>query len=156
MQFSVLFKILKGCGAMKSNRIKVKTCRKCKTPIHENSLQDYCSTCFKIVEEIFDKIREYLREYPGSTAFEIEQRLGIPVHVVNNFVRDGRLVEITNLNLNLQCLRCDGLLLSAHHKYCPGCEEEMMRSFQDAKDSLTKPQDKRLDGGKMRFKTYWD
>ncbi len=139
---------------MKNSTNKIKTCRKCRAPIHENSLHEYCSSCMKIVEDIFEKIRDYLREYPGSTSFEIEQRLGIPLHVVNNFIKDGRLVEITNEFINLQCLRCNCLLLSAHHKYCPTCEEEMVRDLQKAKDSLTtKP--KKDETSKMRFRTYW-
>ncbi|SCY98418.1 hypothetical protein [Alkaliphilus peptidifermentans] len=134
--------------------IKVKTCKKCRTPIHENTIYDYCSSCYRVVEEIFESIREYLREYPNSTAFEIEQRLGIPIHVVNNFVKDGRLIEIANEFLNLECLKCGCLLLSAHHKYCPQCEIKMIREMESAKDDLMGNREVEHKG-KMRFKTYW-
>lgn len=134
---------------------KLRTCRKCRTYLHEGSLYEYCPTCYKKVEEIFEKIREYLREYPGATSFEIEQRLEIPMHVVNSFIKDGRLVEIDNPFLNLECTRCGCLLLSAHHKYCPACELQMIRELQHAKAELdcgTKPQIKEI--GKMRFRDY--
>lgn len=141
---------------MKNNKhsFKVKTCRKCKTVIEESSLHDYCNVCRKKVEEVFEKIRDYLRDYPGATAFEIEQRLGIPIHVVNSFVRDGRLVEIPNEYLNLECQRCGCLLLSAHHKYCPKCEYEMLKDLDKVKDEMQTAKPKET--GKMRFKTYRD
>lgn len=132
----------------------LKTCRRCKTPIHENSLQEYCSRCYKVIEDVFDKIREYLREYPGATAYEMEQRLEIPVHVINNFVKDGRLVEIPNGYLNIQCARCGCLLLSAHHKYCPSCEVDMRRGIQKAKDELSNQVAPTKDSGKMHLNHY--
>ena len=134
---------------------KLRTCRKCKAFVHENSLHDYCPACYKKVEDVFDQIRQYLREYPGATSFEIEQRLGIPMHVVNNFVKDGRLIEIDNPFLNLECVRCGCLLLSAHHKYCPTCELQMLRELQHAKADLevsTAP--KVRETGKMRFREF--
>lgn len=135
-----------------STSIKVRTCRRCKTIIHEKSLHEYCPTCMKHVEEIFDKIREYLREYPGATAYEIEQRLNIPMHIVNRYVKDGRLIEVPNDFLNMDCQRCGALLLSAHHKFCPKCEHEMLKDLEKAKGSMEEPG--AGEKGKMRFRTY--
>lgn len=133
---------------------KLSTCKRCKTPIHENSLREYCNRCYGIIEEVFDKIRNYLREYPGATAYEMEQRLDIPVHVINNFVKDGRLIEIPNEYLNIQCLRCGNLLLSAHHKYCPICEAEMRKDIQKAKEELSAMQTDTKAIGKMHLNHY--
>ncbi|SES71650.1 hypothetical protein SAMN05660297_00366 [Natronincola peptidivorans] len=132
----------------------IRTCKRCKDIIHEKALHNYCPKCYKKIEEVFDRIREYLKEYPGATAYEMEQRLGIPVYVVNNFVRDGRLIELPNEFLNIDCLRCGCLLLSAHHKYCPKCEVQIHKELEKAKESLA-VYDKNQDAlGKMRFRTY--
>lgn len=139
---------------MKGSNIKTRRCRRCRTFIHENSLREYCNRCYKIVEEVFDKIREYLKEYPGATAFEMNQRLGIPTHVINNFVKDGRLIEIPNEFLNIECLRCGNLLLSSYHKYCPICEEEMRRDLLKAKDELSSAQSKSREGSRMHLDYY--
>ncbi|PAB59963.1 hypothetical protein [Anaeromicrobium sediminis] len=118
--------------------ILVRTCKKCKKIIDEKSLYDYCPECFKRIEEIFEKIEAYLKEYPGATAFEIEQETKVPYHVINNFVRDGRLIEIPNEYLNFECKRCGCLLLSAHHKYCPICRKELEKEMELAKMQLYK------------------
>lgn len=131
----------------------IRTCRKCKSPIHENSIHEYCDSCYGKIEEIFEKIREYLREFPGATAHEIYQRVGIPIHVVNNFVKDGRLIEIPNEYLNLECLKCGCLLLSAHHKYCPSCEVKMVRELDSAKDEIQQAMVVKEEG-KMRYRIY--
>ncbi|AOY77039.1 hypothetical protein [Clostridium formicaceticum] len=132
-----------------------RTCRRCKKIINEKSLYDYCAECYKKVEDVFNSIREYLREYPGATAFEMEQRLGIPIHVINNFVRDGRLIEIPNAYLNMECLRCGCLLISAHHKYCPVCEIAIKKELEKAKESLTISMEKsENEGAKMHYKAH--
>lgn len=132
----------------------IRTCRKCKSAIHEKSLHEYCESCYGKIEEIFDKIRGYLVEFPGATAHEIHQRIGIPVHITNNFVKDGRLEEIPNEFLNIECSKCGCLLLSAHHKYCPPCEIIMIRELEDARDSIQKLTIVNKNDGKMRYKTF--
>lgn len=116
--------------------VTVRVCKKCKTIIEEKALYDYCPDCFRKVEEVFEKIGNYLKEYPGATSFEIEQETGIPYHVINNFVREGRLIEIPNEYINIECKGCGCLLLSAHHKYCPSCRERMEQEIALAKVQL--------------------
>ena len=112
--------------------LRIRVCKKCKKPIDERQLYDYCPDCFKKVEEIFEKIAEYLREYPGATAFEIEQELKIPYHVIQNFIKEERLIEIPNEYLNVECLGCGRLLLSAHHRYCPDCRNKLQKEAEAA------------------------
>ena len=119
-----------------SNGILVRTCKKCKKQISDQSIREYCSECFEKVQAVFDKIDAYLKEYPGATAFEIEQETHIPYHVINNFVREGRLIEIPNEYLNMECKRCGCLLLSAHYEYCPGCREKIKKEMEWAKTQL--------------------
>ncbi|TCO74835.1 hypothetical protein [Marinisporobacter balticus] len=121
---------------VKNKGLLARTCKKCKKIIDEKSLYDYCPECFKKIEEVFEKIESYLKEYPGATAFEIEQETGVPYHIINNFVRDGRLIEMPNEYLNFECKRCGCLLLSAHHKYCPTCREELEKEMELAKIQL--------------------
>lgn len=139
----------------KQSTLNVKTCRRCKKIIDSHSIHVYCTECSKTIEKIFDRIREYLNEYPGATAFEIEQRLNIPIHVVNNFVKDGRLIEVPNEFLNVECQRCGTLLLSSHHKFCPQCEYQMLKDLEKAKSDIENAPTIK-EQGKMRFRTYWE
>ncbi len=116
--------------------IRVRMCTKCKKPIDEKSFYDYCPDCFKKVEDSFKEIEDYLKKYPGATAFEIENETEVPYHVIQNFVREGRLIEIPNEYLNVECAGCGCLLLSAHHKYCPECRNKLKKEMNIAKADL--------------------
>ncbi|AOT72200.1 zinc ribbon domain-containing protein [Geosporobacter ferrireducens] len=118
--------------------ITIRTCRKCREAIPENALYDYCPKCFKRIDEVFTKIRDYLAQYPGATSFEMEQELGIPHHIISNFVREGRLVEIPNDYVHIECKGCGCLLLSAHHKFCPSCRSKLEAEIESAKNQLKK------------------
>ena len=122
-----------------STRLKMRLCRRCKTPIDERVLHDYCPDCFKRVEKIFEKIENYLKKYPGATAFEIEQETQVPYSIIQGFIKEGRLLEIPNEYLNVDCLGCGCLLLSAHHRYCPDCREILKKEVEAAgRDLKTK------------------
>ncbi|MEW9121824.1 MAG: hypothetical protein AB2421_03855 [Thermotaleaceae bacterium] len=120
----------------KHSLTQVRTCKKCKKTISDKSLYDYCPTCFQRIEDVFNRIRDYLEAFPGATAFEMEQELNIPYHVINNFVRDGRLIEIPNDYIHIQCKGCGCLLLSAHYKYCPTCRKKLEEEIEKAKTQL--------------------
>ena len=130
--------------------ITIRTCKKCKDTIAEKSLYDYCPKCFKKIDEVFTKIKDYLAEYPGATSFEMEQELGIPYHIINNFVREGRLVEIPNDYIHIECKGCGCLLLSAHHKYCPACRNKLEIEIEKAKNQFKKVES--ADKAKMHFR----
>lgn len=121
-------------NASKANykELRIRVCKRCKKPIDERQLYDYCPDCFKKIEEVFERIAEYLKEYPGATAFEIEQELKIPYHVIQNFIKEERLIEIPNEYLNVACLGCGRLLLSAHHRYCPECRSKLQKEAEAA------------------------
>ncbi|EOC99477.1 hypothetical protein [Caldisalinibacter kiritimatiensis] len=124
---------------MKSNSkigVYTKKCIRCKKSIDANSIRPYCDDCYKIIEDTFETIRKYLKEFPGATAFEIEMETGIPYHVTKRFVREGRLVEIPNEYVNIECKRCGCLLLSAHYKYCPECRNELKKNLNKAKTEI--------------------
>ncbi|MFZ5967888.1 MAG: hypothetical protein ACOYVK_12040 [Bacillota bacterium] len=128
----------------------VRACRRCKGAVELSSLYDYCPDCLRIVEDVFTRIKDYLHEYPGATAFEIELETGIPYHVINTFVREGRLVEIENIEfVNIECKGCGRLLLSVHHTYCPDCRKRMQEEMENIKNEF---QRNSSDKAKMHLK----
>lgn len=116
----------------------MKHCLKCNKLIHDDLIRDYCPVCFEIYEKIFDKIRNYLQEYPNATAFEVSEYTGVDHKVIKGFVREGRLIEKETEHLNISCKRCGCLILSRYHKYCPKCQSLMMNELNDAKGYFTK------------------
>jgi len=111
----------------------MKECLKCGKLILDNNIRDYCDVCYEVYEKIFDKIREYLRENPLATAFEVSEYTGVDHKIIKGFVKEGRLIEIDTESVNVACKRCGALILSKHHEYCPNCEKTLFKELNGLK-----------------------
>ncbi|RKD25401.1 hypothetical protein SAMN02745883_02323 [Caminicella sporogenes DSM 14501] len=111
----------------------MKQCLKCGKLIPDNSIRDYCDICYEVYEKLFDKIRDYLEEFPNATAFEVSEYTGIDLKIIKGFVNEGRLIEIENESVNVTCKRCGALILSKYHEYCPKCEKALLKELNSIK-----------------------
>lgn len=53
-----------------------------------------CDACKHIDDELFDKIEQYLMQYPNSNAIQIAEGLGIQAAEVLGFIDEGRLTIV--------------------------------------------------------------
>ncbi|WIF95555.1 hypothetical protein [Caminicella sporogenes] len=111
----------------------MKQCLKCGKLIPDNSIRDYCDICYEVYEKLFDKIRDYLEEFPNATAFEVSEYTGIDLKIIKGFVNEGRLIEIENESVNVTCKRCGALILSKYHEYCPKCKKALLKELNSIK-----------------------
>jgi len=51
-----------------------------------------CEDCKEIDKEIFEKIKNYLVEYPNSNTIQIAEGLGIRASLILKYIDDGDLV----------------------------------------------------------------
>ncbi|MCR4720377.1 MAG: hypothetical protein K5655_01490 [Lachnospiraceae bacterium] len=51
-----------------------------------------CENCKEIDKEIFEKIKNYLVEYPNSNTIQVAEGLGIRASLILKYVDDGDLV----------------------------------------------------------------
>ncbi|SHK63061.1 hypothetical protein [Paramaledivibacter caminithermalis] len=129
----------------------MKQCLKCNKLIPDGSIRDYCDICYEVYEKIFDKIREYLREYPLATAFEVSEYTGIDHKIIKDFVREGRLIELESEEVNVSCKRCGILILSKYHEYCPKCERTILKELNGLKGYFVKSEN-----AKMHYKKLFN
>jgi hypothetical protein len=54
----------------------------------------YCGICIVKVREDFEKIKEYLKYYPGSSAVDVATETGISINTITRFMKDGLLSTI--------------------------------------------------------------
>ena len=82
-------------------------CGKCgkiiQVPLQEASVSGLCRSCKILENEEFDKVREYLYENGASTAIEIEEATGIPVKIVEKWLRQGRLEVPSDSPIFIKC-----------------------------------------------------
>lgn len=127
----------------------MKECLRCKKVITDNTIRDYCDTCYEIYEGIFDKIRNYLNDNPLATAFEVAEYTGVDHKIIKAFVKEGRLIEVETESVNVSCKRCDTLILSKYHEYCPKCEKTLFKELNGLKGYFIRTENAKMHHKKM-------
>ena len=74
---------------------EVYTCRHCKKLFTSVIKRQVCEECDKKEDQLFQQIKEYLRQYPNSNAMQIAEGLEINVMSVLHFIDEGRLSVVT-------------------------------------------------------------
>ena len=112
-----------------------------------------CPACREEDEELFRRVKNYLRDNPGRTLMQTSEDCGVEVERIRAWLRDERLEYAEVGDTGLVCERCGKPLASG--KLCDDCRQslnraagEMMRSVETPKPIATQKEDHR---DKMRF-----
>jgi hypothetical protein len=95
-------------------------CKKC------NKIFNYIRgpiLCYKCDEEVFNQIKIYLKENPDATTSNISQNLNIPIKIIEDYIKDRRLMNLRSVNDNL-CPLC-GNINNSNNKYCDKCMQKI-------------------------------
>lgn len=52
-----------------------------------------CSACHAEEEDLYGLLKGILEEYPNINKMDLVRVLGIPLRVINQYIKDGRLVN---------------------------------------------------------------
>lgn len=77
-----------------------------------------CPACQDEMDQLFEKVRLYVKAHAGATVFEISEALEMEESEVEEFVREGRF-DVVSPSLMVTCLRCGAPI--RHGKYCLAC-----------------------------------
>lgn len=94
-------------------------CKKCNKIFNYFKGPVLCKECDR---EIFDLIKNYIENNKFANATIISKELNIPIKIVNDYIKDDRIVEIRK-DINL-CLLCKAPILD-DLKYCNKCNTKI-------------------------------
>lgn len=108
----------------------VRNCRKCGKIYNYIGGPPICPVCKQADEVDFQRVKEYLYEYPGATMTQVSTELDISIEKIKRFLKEGRL-EITGEegNLILECENCGKSINSG--RFCEACERELAAGFRN-------------------------
>ena len=130
--------------------MELKVCHGCKKMFQYITGPVLCPKCKQYEEELFQKVKDYLRENPGDNMYEVNKATGVSSTLIEKFLRQGRLQVAADSPIALTCERCGKKIATG--KYCNECKKEMAEALTDAKKSLTKPEASNdQSGAKMRY-----
>ncbi|MBP3889452.1 MAG: hypothetical protein J6F30_17645 [Cellulosilyticum sp.] len=130
--------------------MEVKICRNCKKMFQYITGPVLCPRCKQIEEELFLKVKEFLRENPGATLYEVTKVTGVSAALIEKFLRQGRLQVAIDSPITLNCERCGKKVVTG--KYCNECKKEITDELTGAKNSIVAQEQAKNDQhAKMRF-----
>ncbi|HOJ40820.1 MAG TPA: MerR family transcriptional regulator, partial [bacterium] len=91
-------------------------------------------------EEEYEKVRKFLREYPGATIQEVSQATEVSQQLIYKFLKEGRLEVATDSPIALLCENCGVRITSG--RFCVNCSKrlanEMIATGRMLNDSLNR------------------
>lgn len=113
----------------------IRNCKRCGR-IYTYDGFNFCRSCRKNMEEEFEKVKAYLRKYPGASVSEVESETGVDSETIMNYVRDGRLEMDEKSAIEIYCEKCGTRILSG--RYCASCSRNINDSLVNMARSLKK------------------
>lgn len=89
-----------------------------------------CPECIKAEEETFQKVRAYLKEFPGHSITEISDATGVSPRKISKYLREGRLEVTEGIGNFLTCMNCGKPIHTG--KFCRECSTRLSKNFQTA------------------------
>ncbi|WP_069998883.1 hypothetical protein [Cellulosilyticum sp. I15G10I2] len=136
--------------------MEVRVCKRCKKIFQHISGPEICPKCKQKEEEMFQVIKEYLRNNPGANMTEVSHETEVPVSLIESFLRQGRLEVTPDSPIALSCEGCGAKILTG--RLCSKCNSGLMGDLQGAardirteKQAADAKEAERMKGQKMRF-----
>ena len=100
-------------------------------------VESICPSCVKEEENIFEKVREYIKENPNKTIKEVADANDVSIKRILQYVRDGRINATSGLQSDIKCSKCGKPILTG--RMCEKCILETNFLVNDMKhDALIK------------------
>ncbi|OON96572.1 MAG: hypothetical protein ATN32_06280 [Candidatus Epulonipiscium fishelsonii] len=107
--------------------MELKSCRKCKALFQYSGGKILCITCRADEEDSFLIVKDFLRENPSASLEMVNSETSVPIKLIKEFIRDGRL-EVSNRSpLAVDCERCGKKTTSG--RICPACKNQIAREL---------------------------
>ncbi|MCI8509830.1 MAG: hypothetical protein K2J90_01825 [Lachnospiraceae bacterium] len=106
-------------------------CKQCRGKLfYQNSGVYRCEDCGAEEMDDFGKVKLYLEENGPSPAPFISEETGVPLEVVNIFLKNGRLEIPEGSRYYIKCEKCGCALRFG--RFCHGCTKELAGQLKGA------------------------
>lgn len=113
---------------------EVRNCRRCKKIFMYVTGVQLCDACKRLDEEDFEKVRSFVRDFPGATVQEVSKETGVPTQMIYRYLKEGRLEVSEKSPIALLCENCGARIKSG--RFCINCSKRLANDMINAGRSL--------------------
>lgn len=113
--------------------MNIKNCTRCRK-IYQYDGFKICHSCRKEDDLDFQKVKEYLEEYPGANISNVVEATGVNTRKVIEFLKEGRLEIEGGGTIILECEKC-GISISTG-RFCEKCIGGLQRELGQVINSV--------------------
>lgn len=106
------------------------SCRVCGV-IMVKIAKDICPKCFQKEEELFGKIKNFLRANPGASLAQVAEYCGCTEDAVHAFIKSGRLERVGLRRIAHQCELCNTTIYEG--VMCAECKKKLKDQVKQLK-----------------------
>ena len=129
--------------------MNIKNCARCKN-IYQYDGFKLCHNCRKADELDFQKVKEYLEEFPGANISNVVEVTGVDTKKVIEFLREGRLEIEGGGDIILECETCGVGITTG--RFCNKCVGGLQKELGQAIGSGAKQQEEDKGSKKAEFR----
>jgi len=122
---------------------KLISCRVCGI-IMVKLARDVCPTCFRQEEELFQKVKNFLRTNPGASVTQVAEHAGCDEDQVQAFINSGRLERVGLRKVAHPCQLCQKIIDEG--VMCPECKKDLKDQVNNLKEPRPEPKESRSTG----------
>lgn len=115
---------------------EIRYCKICRKIFQYVSGPVYCPACRKIDEEEFEKVRTFLRDFPGANIREVTDNTGVSPNKISRWLKEERLEVSDSSPIALNCENCGVRIRSG--RFCIECSKKLAREMMNAGRELRK------------------
>ena len=86
--------------------MEVKVCRVCKRMFNFVYGDNICPVCKEKEENVFQEVKEYIREHNGASEAEICDKFEVSIKTIRQWIKEERLEIVKGSALSPHCKRC--------------------------------------------------
>jgi len=132
---------------------EIKYCKECKRIFQYVSGPVLCSFCRKKDDEEFEKVRTFLRDFPGATMQEVSQATGVSTTKIHRWLKEERLEVVEGSPVALNCEKCGVRIRSG--RFCVDCAKSLAKEMLQARNDLQQRLGKNTSLDKDNFGLYY-
>ena len=119
---------------------KLIACKKCGVIMFRIS-RDICPLCFREEEELFRKVKHFLRENPGAAVYQVAKHVECTEEEVQEFILSGRLERAGVTKIAHPCLLCQTVIMEGF--VCNNCKHNLKTQVDNLKTAIDADQPSR-------------